>query len=110
MIYNLQLVYENLLHYYAEQSIETHTIYESLFNSYIVYHPTDDKELNNNICESILDVIKQDILDNGNGYVVDIQSVNDKIEVNIVNQQNVYENLMNVPVDQVKDLGKMIFS
>ena len=49
-------------------------------------------------------------MDNGNGYVIDILPVNDKIEVNIVNQQNVYENLMAVPVDQVKDLGKMILS
>lgn len=110
MIYNLQLVYEKLLHYYDESSIETRTIYESLFNSYIIYHPTEDEALNYNICESILDVIKQDIIDNGNGYVIDILPVNDKIEVNIINQQNVYENLMNVPVDQVEDLGKMIFS
>lgn len=110
MIYNLQLVYENCIHYYTEQSIETRTIYENLFSSYIIYHPTEDKELNNNICASILDAIKQDIRDNANGYVIDIQVVKDEFEVNIINQQNVYENLMNVPVSKVKDLGIMIFS
>lgn len=36
MIYNLQLVHESTMHYYAESSIETRTIYESAFNSYII--------------------------------------------------------------------------
>ena len=110
MIYNLQLVYENLLHYYDESSIETVTIYESTFNSYAIYHPTDNEELNKNVYSSILGVWGSTITNNGNGYIVDIQMVNDEFEVNIINQQNVYENLMKLPVDQVKDLGIMIFS
>lgn len=109
MYYNLQLVYENCLHYYRESAIETRTIYESAFNSYVIYHPAKDKELNMSIVSSILEVCKSDMRDSINGYVIDICLVKDKLEVNMINQKNVFEKLVKIPVDQVKDLGETIF-
>lgn len=111
MYYNLHVIYEQRKYCYTESFVETHTIYESTFNSYIMYHPTEDKKLNEDILSSILEVVKKDEKDNINGYVIDILRVNgNKISVEIINQQNYCETLITLPVDQVKVLGKMIFN
>lgn len=110
MIYNLQLIYENRKYYYTEAFIETDTLYESPFNSYIMCHPTGDKVLDENIRLSISEVLTPDRRDDINGYVFDILLLNDKISVEMINQQNTYESLIKLPVEQVKVLGKMIFN
>lgn len=103
MIYNLQLIYEQRKYCYTEAFIETETIYESPFNSYIMCHPTGDKELDENIRSSISEVLTLDRRDDINGYVFDILLLNDKISVEIINQQNTCEPLIKLPVDQVKN-------
>lgn len=110
MIYNLQLIYEQRKYCYTEAFIETETIYESPFNSYIMCHPTGDKELDENIRSSISEVLTPDRRDDINGYVLDILLLNDKISVEMINQQNTCEPLIKLSVDQVKVLGKMIFN
>lgn len=110
MYYNLQLIYEQRKYHHTESFVETHTIYESPFNSYIMYHPTKDKKLNEDILSSILEVLTPDRRDDINGYVFDILLVNDKISVEMINQQNTCESLIKLSVDQVKVLGKIIFN
>lgn len=110
MYYNLQLIYEERKYHHTESFVETHTIYESPFNSYIMYHPTEDKKLDEDVVSSILEVLTPDRRDNINGYVIDIMLVNDKLSVDIINQQNICESLIKLPVNQVKVLGKMIFN
>lgn len=110
MIYNLQLIYEQRKYCYTEAFIETDTLYESPFNSYIMCHPTGDKELDESIRSSISEVLTLDRRDDINGYVFDILLLNDKISVEMINQQNTCEPLIKLPVDQVKVLGKMIFN
>jgi len=110
MIYNLQLIYEQRKYCYTEAFIETETIYESPFNSYIMCHPTGDKELDESIRSSISEVLTPDRRDDINGYVFDILLLNDKISVEMINQQNTCEPLIKLPVKQVKVLGKMIFN
>lgn len=110
MHYNLQLIYENMKYYYTEAFIETDTLYESPFNSYIMCHPTGDKVLDENIRSSISEVLTPDRRDDINGYVFDILLLNDKLSVEMINQQNTCEPLIKLPVDQVKVLGKMIFN
>lgn len=110
MIYNLQLIYENRKYYHTESFIETNTLYESPFNSYIMYCPTGDKILDEKARLSISDVLTPDRRDDVNGYVIDILLVNDSFVVDIINQQNICETLIRLPVDQVKCLGKMIFN
>lgn len=111
MIYNLQLIYENRKYYCTEAFIETDTLYESPFNSYIMCHLTGDKELDKSIKSSILDVLSEyGRRDDINGYVFDILLLNDKISVEMINQKNTCESLIKLPVDQVKVLGKMIFN
>ena len=110
MIYNLQLIYENRKYYHTESFIETNTLYESPFNSYIMYCPTEDKILDEKVRLSISDVLTPDRRDDVNGYVIDILLVNDSFVVDIINQQNICETLIRLPIDQVKGLGKMIFN
>lgn len=110
MIYNLQLIYENRKYYHTESFIKTETVYESPFNSYITYHPTGDKVLDEKARLSISDVLTPDRRDDVNGYVIDILLVNDGFVVDIINQQNICETLIRLPIDQVKSLGKMIFN
>lgn len=110
MHYNLQLIYEERKYHYTESFVETHTIYESPFNSYIMYHPTEDKKLNEDICSSIAEVLTPDRRNNINGYVIDITLVNNKLSVDIIDQRNICESLIKLPVDQVKVLAKMIFN
>ena len=110
MYYNMQLIYENIKYYHTESFVETDTIYESPFNSYIMCHPTGDKELDESMRSSISEVLTPDRRDDINGYVMDIKLVNNKISVDIINQQNLCESLIKLPVEQVKVLGKMIFN
>lgn len=49
MYYNLQLIYEQRKYYHTESFVETHTIYESPFNSYIMYHPIITGIIHDNI-------------------------------------------------------------
>lgn len=111
MICDLQLIYKERKYCYTESFMETDTIYESPFNSYIMFHPTENKELNEVIKSSVLDVLSdRNRRDDVNGYVIDILLVNDKISVDIINRQNICESLIKFPVEHVKDLGKMIFN